>query len=115
MFKYSEREGTIAAREIPETVSEAEKGERLTRLIDLVEAVAAERNRAWEGRIVEVLVEGRSRRDPTRHYGKTEQGKTAVYPAAGEPVPGALVQVRIDHSTSHTLHGTEVQAGGRHS
>ena len=115
MFKYSEREGTIAAREIPETVSEAEKGERLTRLIDLVEAIAAERNRGWEGRTVEVLVEGRSRRDPTRHYGKTEQGKTAVYPAAGEPVPGALVQVHIDRSTSHTLHGTEVHAGGRDS
>ena len=75
MFKYSERQGTIAHREIPETVDERVKGERLTRLIDLVEAIAAERNRAWEGREVEVLVEGTSRRDPSRLYGRTEHGR----------------------------------------
>jgi tRNA-2-methylthio-N6-dimethylallyladenosine synthase len=104
MFKYSERQGTIAAREIPETVSEREKGERLTRLIDRVEALAAERNRAWVGREVEVLVEGESRRDASRLFGRTEHGKTVVFPAAGA-VPGELVQVRVQASTSHTLHG----------
>ena len=104
MFKYSERQGTIAHREIPETVSERTKGERLTRLIDLVESIAAERNRAWEGRTVDVLVEGTSRRDPSRLYGRTEHGKTAVFEAAGAE-PGELVQVQVQGSTSHTLHG----------
>jgi len=104
MFKYSEREGTIAAREIRETVSDREKGERLTRLIDRVEALAAERNRAWTGREVEVLVEGVSRRDPSRLFGRTEHGKTVVFPAAGA-MAGELVQVVVAGSTSHTLHG----------
>ena len=89
MFKYSERQGTIAHREIPETVSERAKGERLTRLIELVESISAVRNRAWEGRHVEVLVEGASRRDPSRLYGRTEHGKTVVFPAAGAE-PGEL-------------------------
>ena len=85
-------------------MSEREKGERLTRLIDRVEAIAAERNRAWEGCTVEVLVEGESRRDASRLFGRTEHGKTVVFPAAGA-LPGELVQVRIQGSTSHTLHG----------
>jgi len=104
MFKYSEREGTIAHREIPETVSEEEKGRRLTRLVELVEVIAAERNRAWEGREVEVLVEGQSRRDASRLYGKTEHGKTVVFPANGAR-PGDFVRARVLRSTSHTLHG----------
>jgi tRNA-2-methylthio-N6-dimethylallyladenosine synthase len=112
MFKYSEREGTVAHREIPETVSDEEKGGRLVRLIEEVEAMAAQRNRAWEGRTVEVLVEGVSRRDSSRLYGKTEQGKTTVFPAAGQR-PGDLVRVEVERSTSHTLHG-ELVAGGGH-
>jgi tRNA-2-methylthio-N6-dimethylallyladenosine synthase len=85
-------------------VSESLKGERLTRLIELVESISAERNRAWEGRHVEVLVEGSSRRDPSRLYGRTEHGKTVVFPAAGAE-PGELVTVAVSGSTSHTLHG----------
>jgi tRNA-2-methylthio-N6-dimethylallyladenosine synthase len=109
MFKYSEREGTAAHREIPETVSEVEKGRRLRRLVDLVEEIAAERNRAWEGREVEVLVEGRSRRDANRLFGKTEHGKTVVFPMnGGEVRAGDLIQVRVLRSTSHTLLGEAV-------
>ncbi len=114
MFKYSEREGTIAEREIPETVSEEEKGRRLTRLVDLVERQGAERNRAWEGRVVEVLVEGRSRRDPDRLFGKSGQLKTVVFPAsaagvAGTAGAGDFVSVLVRGSTSHTLHGEAVE------
>ncbi len=110
MFKYSAREGTIAAREIPETVSEEEKGHRLRQVIALVESIAAEQNGAWEGRRIEVLVEGVSRRDPSRLYGKCEHGKTVVFPARGES-PGDLVQVLVKSSTSHTLHGDVVGGG----
>jgi tRNA-2-methylthio-N6-dimethylallyladenosine synthase len=110
MFKYSARPGTIAYREIPDTVSEEEKGERLERLIGEVEAIAARRNRAWEGRTVEVLVEGTSRRDRSRLYGKTEHGKTVVFPAGGRRA-GEMVEVRVLRSTSHTLHGELATAG----
>jgi tRNA-2-methylthio-N6-dimethylallyladenosine synthase len=113
MFKYSERAGTIAHREIPETVSDRVKGERLTRLIELVESISAVRNRGWEGRHVEVLVEGSSRRDPGRLYGRTEHGKTVVFPAA-RAEPGELVTVAVQSSTSHTLLGELVaREGGR--
>ena len=104
MFKYSERQGTIAHREIPETVSERVKGERLTRLIELVGVDLGRAESCWEGRHVEVLVEGSSRRDPSRLYGRTEHGKTVVFPAAGAE-PGELVTVAVSGSTSHTLHG----------
>ena len=110
MFKYSERAGTVAARELPETVSEEEKGRRLTQVIDLVEGIAAERNRAWEGRTAEVLVEGGSRRDPSRLVGRTEHGKAVVFAAAGARA-GDFVSVRILSSTSHTLHGEIMERG----
>jgi tRNA-2-methylthio-N6-dimethylallyladenosine synthase len=113
MFKYSAREGTFAAREIPETVSEEEKGRRLTRVIDLVEAIAAEQNRTWVGQAVLVLVEGESRRDPSRLVGRTEHGKPVIFPGAGEEA-GDFIMVRILSSTSHTLHGEVVPGTAIH-
>src|SRR5690606_21007928 len=80
LFKYSRRGGTKAWRR-GETVSEEEKGRRLTRLIELQERIALEKNRAFLGREVEVLVEGPARRTEGFLFGKTREFKTAVFPA----------------------------------
>jgi tRNA-2-methylthio-N6-dimethylallyladenosine synthase len=100
LFKYSRREGTRAAR-WAETVSEAEKARRLARLIALQEGISAERNRAWVGRDVEVLVEGPARRPPGWMTGKSADFRTVVFP--GPAAVGALVRVRVEAATSHTL------------
>jgi tRNA-2-methylthio-N6-dimethylallyladenosine synthase len=57
MFIYSEREGTAAALHFEDVPREV-KVERLMRLVDLSKEVTLERNRAWVGREVEVLVGG---------------------------------------------------------
>src|SRR5262245_1586456 len=61
-FVYSPRQGTEAAA-MPGQVPEEVKRERIERLIDVVQRVAAERNRERIGGVEEVLVEGPSRTD----------------------------------------------------
>jgi tRNA-2-methylthio-N6-dimethylallyladenosine synthase len=101
LFKYSARPDTRAHGR-PETVSEEEKGRRLSRLIDLQRAISAEKNDAWIGREVEVLVEGPARRDPAQLRGKSPQFKTVVFRGDGSP-PGTLRRVRVLGATSGTL------------
>ncbi len=101
LFKYSRRDHTKAGK-WPETVAEEEKGARLAAVIALQEEIAAERNAAWIGREVEVLVEGPARRRDGWWVGKTPQFKTTVFPSAAAQ-PGDLVRVRVAEATAHTL------------
>lgn len=108
MFKYSRRSHTKAGK-WDETVTEAEKGERLQRVIAEQEAISAEINRAAIGSTVEVLVEGAARRRDNWLAGKTAHFKTAVFPSDGTPV-GSIARVRVLDSTAHTLIGDPVAA-----
>jgi tRNA-2-methylthio-N6-dimethylallyladenosine synthase len=105
LFRYSSRDGTRAGR-WPDDVPDEEKGRRLETLIALQETISAERNRMLVGADVEVLVEGPARRPEGWMSGKTPQMKTVVFP--GPAAPGALVTVRVEATTSHTLTGIPV-------
>jgi tRNA-2-methylthio-N6-dimethylallyladenosine synthase len=103
-FVYSPRAGTEAAAmtdQIPEDV----KRERIERLIDTVQRVAAARNAARVGNVEEVLVEGASRTDPTLLRGRTRRNTTVNF--AGTAEAGELVDVRIEEATSTTLRGRQ--------
>ncbi|MXV74402.1 tRNA (N6-isopentenyl adenosine(37)-C2)-methylthiotransferase MiaB [Candidatus Poribacteria bacterium] len=104
MFKYSEREGTLAHKALPDDVPETEKGERLKQIIELQEQISAEINTAAVGDTVAVLVEGESRRETDKYYGKTDGFKTAVFPKVDSKI-GEVVNVRIHSTTAHTLIG----------
>jgi tRNA-2-methylthio-N6-dimethylallyladenosine synthase len=106
LFKYSTRPDTKAHR-WPETVSEEEKGRRLTRLIDQQSEISAAINASWVGREVEVLVEGPARRGESQLYGKNPQFKAVVFADDGT-APGQLRRVRILGATSTTLIGEAV-------
>src|SRR5262249_50330332 len=110
LFKYSARSLTKASR-LLDSVPEAEKSRRLTHLIALQEEIAAERNRRWIGRRVEVLVERPARRSPGHVAGKTPQFTTAV--VAADVVPGTLVWATVTGATAHTLVGTVADAHSR--
>jgi tRNA-2-methylthio-N6-dimethylallyladenosine synthase len=103
-FVYSPRAGTEAAA-MTEQVSEAVKRERIERLIDVVQRVAAERNSERLGKVEEVLVEGSSRTDPSLRRGRTRRNTTVNF--AGSASAGELVEVRIDAATSTTLRGVQ--------
>jgi tRNA-2-methylthio-N6-dimethylallyladenosine synthase len=108
LFKYSARPDTKAWR-WTETVSEEEKGRRLSRLIAIQHAIQGRLNEAAIGTEVEVLVEGRARRDPGQLYGRSAHFKTVVFPADDTP-PGRLRRVRIVGATAQTLVGVAAPA-----
>ncbi|MDE6041127.1 MAG: tRNA (N6-isopentenyl adenosine(37)-C2)-methylthiotransferase MiaB [Muribaculaceae bacterium] len=102
MFKYSERPGTLAARTMPDNISEDVKIDRLNRMIAVQNELSAKSNQADVGKEFEVLVEGVSKRSREQMVGRTSQNKTAVFPR-GEAKVGDLVRVRVLSATSATL------------
>ncbi len=102
MFKYSERPGTLASREMPDNIPEDVKIDRLNRMIALQNSLSLESNRKDIGKEFEVLVEGTSKRNADELFGRTSQNKVAVFPASGVH-PGDFVRVRVNDATSATL------------
>lgn len=110
LFKYSERDGTYAARKMEDNLDEALKNERLSALIERQEAISGEIFSAQIGQTKEVMVVGESKRDANDLCGRTDDFKMTVFPRpeGDSPAPGDLVDVRVDDATSHTLLGQMV-------
>jgi tRNA-2-methylthio-N6-dimethylallyladenosine synthase len=130
---FSSRPGTPAAH-LADDVPAAEKRRRLNTLLDVQEGIGLERNRAWLGRTVEVLVDAIV--PPRSHdHDHDEAGEPASDAAHGEPTTatdadadgvhlagrsrenklvhltgpaallGSLVSVRVDHAGPYALRG----------
>lgn len=108
MFKYSERPGTHAQKHLPDNITEEEKVRRLNEIIALQTELSLECNLREVGNVVEVLVEGFSKRSREDMYGRTSQYKTVVFPRQGLHI-GELVKVRIISATAATLKGEVVE------
>ena len=109
-FKYSERSGTYASKNMSDDVPESVKGERLQEVIQLQEQISYEINQRRIGVTEKVLVEGPSKRQDgeTRNmFGRSLQGKTVIFPEFAEP--NSLVDVTVHRTTSHTLFGDSNQ------
>jgi len=106
-FVYSPRAGTEAA-EMHDQISDDVKRERIERLVEVVQRVAAGRNAGRVGMVEEVLVEGPSRTEPELLRGRTRRNTTVNF--SGEAAPGELVPVAIATATSTTLRGAHLAA-----
>ena len=104
-FVYSPRAGTEAAA-MPDQIADGLKRERIERLVEVVQLVAAERNAGRVGTVEEVLVEGPSRTEPELLRGRTRRNTTVNF--SGEADPGDLVSVAIATATSTTLAGAQL-------
>lgn len=102
-FIYSPRSGTPAA-DMEDNVSEAEKKDRLQRLINLVNRIGREENEKLRGQVVEVLVEGESKNNPDVLMGRTRTNKI-VHFTASKDVIGQLIHVTITEPQTWTLYG----------
>ena len=98
---YSPRPGTIAAREYEDSISPAEKKERLHTVERLQERIATEINAQILGKTVEVLVEGRKR---GKWQGRTRSGKLVFFTSNGDLL-GQLVMVMIEKTSPWSLQG----------
>lgn len=116
VFTFSPEEGTPAA-DLPNQVPAEVAAERKDRLMVLQQPIAAARNAAWVGRIVDVLIEqenpssgemlGRCAR-----FAPEVDGEVRVHPGEGGlcAAPGTMVPVRIIAADTYDLIGEVVGA-----
>lgn len=109
---YSARKQTPAAiweargEEIPDAIKE----ERLQILNDAIRAQSLKMNQRCEGQVVEVLVEGKSKRNPARLTGRTRTNKVVNFdaPFSEDELVGRLVPVYIAEALPFSLLGRMV-------
>ncbi len=110
-FIYSKRAGTPAAAMEDDTPREVIQ-ERFDRLVDLVQRKAFEANQRERGEVIDVLVEGVSKRDSLVLAGKSPKNQTVHAPVpAGvraEDLVGTIVPMHIDEARTWYLSGTVV-------
>ena len=99
MFKYSERPGTYASKNLPDNVPEETKIRRLNEMIELQNQLSAESNAKDVGKTFEVLAEGVSKRSKDQLFGRTEQNKVVVFDRGSHRI-GDFVKVKITESSS---------------
>jgi tRNA-2-methylthio-N6-dimethylallyladenosine synthase len=104
MFKYSERKGTYASKNLPDDVPEEVKLRRLQEMIDLQMELSLQSNKNDIGKEFEVLVEGYSKRSREQLSGRTSQNKVVLFDNQGQKV-GDLVRVKIKDASAITLFG----------
>ena len=80
MFAYSERPGTLAARQLKDDVAPEIKSRRLQEIVDLQHVHQAEENKSEPGKVYEVLVEGTSKRSKEQLFGRNSQNKVLIFP-----------------------------------
>lgn len=108
MFRYSNRSGTYAAKNLDDDVPEEEKLARLQRLIDIQKKISFSVNQKEVGRSSEVLIDGVSRRDDKILKGKTAGNKTVLF-AGNTDLIGTIASVKVTAADSWTLHGEIVK------
>ena len=102
MFAYSERPGTLASKKYPDDIPYEVKTARLNEIIALQGRMSLKSNEKEIGKVLKVLVEGPSKKNPDDLCGRAGSNKMCVFPSRGEK-PGEYCQVRVVSVTSATL------------
>ncbi|WP_419841722.1 MiaB/RimO family radical SAM methylthiotransferase [Candidatus Poriferisodalis sp.] len=115
-FVFSPRPGTEAAELTECFVPPPVAAERMKRLRAVVERSARLGNESRIGRIEEVLVEGRSKRDPDMLSGRTRQNRLVHFTAPAPLRAGTYALVRVRRAAAFHLGGdlVEVTRPARH-
>jgi tRNA-2-methylthio-N6-dimethylallyladenosine synthase len=107
MYKYSERPGTPAAKKLSDDIPEEVKGRRLQEIIALQNDISKQKNQAFIGKVVEVLVEADSKRSAVEWMGRNDQNVVVVFPKEGYK-KGDLVKVLVESASTTTLRGKAI-------
>jgi len=105
MFAYSERQGTAAARRLPDDVPAEVKQRRLARVIEEQRRITAEIYATRVGRRERVLLESRSRRSPEELLGRTDAFRPIIVARTAGFEVGGLVDVTVVRAGPGTLYG----------
>jgi tRNA-2-methylthio-N6-dimethylallyladenosine synthase len=107
-FIFSPRPGTEAADMDDLAVDPDVCRDRFARLRQVVERSALAHNRAREGRVEEVVVEGPSKKDPSVLSGRTRQNRLVHFVPPRALRAGSYAMVHIDRGAPHHLEGSFV-------
>jgi tRNA-2-methylthio-N6-dimethylallyladenosine synthase len=107
-FKYSARPGT-ASSQVSESmrITEDVKSARLDEILRLQDQITCEKNAALAGRVVEVLVEGPSEKNPDLLTGRTRTNKVVNFSGSAD-LKGKFQMVTVTKTGRHSLTGVPV-------
>ena len=105
-FIYSPRTGTPAAKmeQLPDKV----KTDRMNRLLALQNELLAEKNEAYVGKTLRVLVEGKSKTNEAKMSARTEGNRIVLFDG-DESLTGKFIDLKITKSAPFALIG-EIEA-----
>jgi len=107
VFRYSPRKNTPAA-EMEDQIPERVREERNQDLLALVNDIVERKNADHVGTVQEVLCEGPSRYNEERLSGRTRTNRIVIFDGDADRMAGELFDVKIEHSSGHTLYGDPV-------
>ena len=121
-FAYSDRSSAPAAK-FSDQIDEKQKRERLNNLLELQEHYTQKKNKELVGKILEVLVEGKSikkrdgfeqtwenmehRKNLVQMTGRSESNKIVHFPSEHVNI-GDIIKIRIEDAYPHSLWGYPV-------
>ena len=105
-FIYSPRKDTPAAA-MECQISDTVKGERMNRLLETQNAIALERNKPLEGRILKVLCDGKSKNNENVYSGRTEGNKIVLFDGDERDV-GRFIEIKITRAETFALYGEKI-------
>ncbi|WP_151671546.1 tRNA (N6-isopentenyl adenosine(37)-C2)-methylthiotransferase MiaB [Nitrincola schmidtii] len=103
-FVYSRRPGTPAA-DLPDSVSDEEKKQRLALLQHRITQQATEISRRMVGNIERILVNGYSKKDPGQLSGRTENNRVVNFRCDNPDLIGHFADVKIIQAYANSLVG----------
>jgi tRNA-2-methylthio-N6-dimethylallyladenosine synthase len=112
-FAYSNRSSAPAAK-FPQQIDEKEKRERLNELLTLQEYYTEKKNKEQVGKILDVLVEGKSSKERNgfdhthknmkQMVGRTQCNKIVHFPSETANI-GDIIKIKIENAYPHSLWG----------
>jgi tRNA-2-methylthio-N6-dimethylallyladenosine synthase len=110
MYYYSERPGTLAAKRFDDDVPLETKKRRLQEIVDLQGILSTVSNKSDIGKIVEILIDGNSKKSDLQWGGRNEQNKMVVFDKGDYNLKkGDYVMVEITDCSRATLFGKIVK------
>lgn len=103
-FIFSPRVGTPAAK-MEDQVPDDVKKRRLQELMDVENEISLEKNKEMEGKAFEILVEGPTKQDESRWYGRTSTNKMIIFPKAEGVKIGDFRMAEVESAQTWVLKG----------
>ncbi len=110
MYFYSERPGTLAAKRYADDVPLETKKRRLQEIVDMQGILSTASNKRDIGKIVEVLIDGESKKSDQQWAGRNQQNKVIIFDKDGSNLKkGDYVMVQVFDCNRATLQGKIVK------